>query len=185
MNQKKDRAISRDHFHRTMRDLLLEAPPEELRDLAEEAGLDINELAKSGQSVVERAIQQNRQGSTQPENVVVLHKGLNTLLALLRRRDGLDESKLAEEADVDEVEIRRIEAQPGFVPTPRTIFKLEKQFGLPSGVLAKLSGAVKHHSPDLEEKALAFAANSRAIGKLTREEKKMLNEFIKFLTEKG
>src|SRR5258708_7251172 len=104
---------------------------------------------------------------------------------MLRRRDGLDESKLAEKADVDEAEIRQIESQPGFSPHPRTIFKLEKQFGLPSGVLAKLCGAVRHNSPVLEEKALAFAASAQTIGKLTRAERQLLNEFIKFLTEKG
>ncbi len=185
MNQKKDRAITNEHFHRTVRDLLSEAPPEEFRELAKEAGLDVDELAKCGKSIVERAIQQHRKNNSQPDNVIVLHKGLNTFLVLLRRRDGLDESQLAAKADVDEEEIRSIESQPGFVPNPRTIFKLEKQFDLPTGVLAKLCGAVKHNSPVLEERALAFAANSKSIGKLTREEKKLLNEFIKFLTERG
>lgn len=185
MNERKDKAISREHFYRTMRDVLLEAPAEELRELARGAGLNADELAKEGRNIVEQAIQQNRRDTSQPENLIVLHKGLNTLLVMLRRRDGLDETKLAEKADVDEAEIRRIECQPGFIPHPRTIFKLEKQFGLPSGVLAKLSGAVKHNSPVLEEKAMAFAAHAQSIGKLTRDEKKLLNEFIKFLTEKG
>jgi len=185
MNQRTDKAITREHFHRTMRDLLLEASPEEFRELAREAGLNVDELAKTGKTIVERVVQQNRRSATQPENVVVLHKGLNTLLLMLRRRDGLDESKLAERADVDEVEIRRIESEAGYIPHPRTIFKLEKQFGLPSGVLAKLSGAVKHNSPVLEEKALAFAASAQSIGRLTRAERQLLNEFIKFLTEKG
>lgn len=185
MNEKKEKGIAQEHFNRTIRDLLLEASAEEIRELAREAGLSVTELAKTGRNIVERAIQQKRRSSSQPENVVVLYKGLNTLLVMLRRRDGLDESKLAEKADVEEAEIRRIESEPGFIPHPRTIFKLEKQFGLPSGVLAKLSGAVKHNSPNLEEKAVAFAANAQSIGKLTRDEKKLLNEFIKFLTEKG
>jgi hypothetical protein len=185
MNQIKDKAITREHFNRTMREMLLEAPPEEIRELAREAGLNADELAETGRSIAERMIQQNRRSITQPENVVVLHKGLNTLLAMLRRRDGLDESKLAEKADVDEAEIRQIEAQPGFIPHPRTIFNLERQFNLPSGVLAKLSGAVKHHSPVLEEKAFAFAASAKSIGKLSRAEHQLLNEFIKFLTKKG
>ena len=185
MNERQDKAITREHFYRTMREMLLEAPPEEIGALAKEAGLNADELATTGKNIVEHAIQQNRRSTAQPENVVVLHKGLNTLLVMLRRRDGLDESKLAEKADVDEAEIRKIEAQPGFMPHPRTIFKLEKQFNLPSGVLAKLSGAIKHHSPALEEKALAFATNAQSMGKLTKAERQLLNEFIKFLTEKG
>jgi ribosome-binding protein aMBF1 (putative translation factor) len=185
MNQRKENAITREHLFRTMREMLLEAPPEEVRELAQDAGLDADELAKEGRQAAEHALQRSKQGAPQPDNVVLLHKGLHTLLVLLRRRDGLDEVELARKADVEQAEIRQIESQPGFIPHPRTIFKLEKQFGLPSGVLAKLSGAVKHNSPVLEEKAMEFAASAQTIGKLSRAERQLLNEFIKFLTEKG
>jgi hypothetical protein len=181
MNQRKD--ITKEHLFRTMREILLEAPPEEIRELAKDVGQDADELAKAGRRAAEDAIQRTRRGVQPP--VVLLHKGLHTLLVMLRRRDGLDEAELATKADVDQAEIRRIEAEPGFIPHPRTIYNLEKQFALPFGVLAKLSGAIKHHSPDVEERALAFAANAKAIGRLTRAERQILNEFIKFLTEKA
>ena len=185
MNKRKEKAITKEHVFRTMREMLLEAPPEEIRELAKDVGLDAAELAKAGRKAAEDAIQRSKRGASQPENVVQLHKGLHTLLVMLRRRDGLDEAELARKADVDRAEIRRIEAEPGFIPHPRTIYNLEKQFALPSGVLAKLSGAVKHHSPDVEELAVAFAANAKAIGRLTRAERQILNEFIKFLSEKA
>jgi len=185
MNQKKEKSITREHIFRTMREMLLEAPPEEVRELAQEAGLDAAELTKTGRAVAYKALEQQRRSASQPENILFLHKGLHTLLIMLRRRDGLDEIELARKADVDLAEIRRIEAEPGFIPHPRTIFNLEKQFALPSGVLAKLSGAVKHHSSIVEERAEAFAANAKSIGKLTRAERQLLNEFIKFLAEKA
>lgn len=185
MNQRKEKAITREHVFRTMREMLLEAPPEEIRELANEAGLNVVELATAGRAVAQSALERHRRSDSQPESVVFLHKGLHTLLSMLRRRDGLDEVELARKADVDFEEIQRIESEPGFIPHPRTIFNLEKQFALPSGVLAKLCGAIKHHSPVVEEQALKFAANAKSIGKLTRAERQLLNEFIKFLTEKA
>jgi hypothetical protein len=62
---------------------------------------------------------------------------------------------------------------------------LERAFTLPPGVLAKLSGAVKHHSPVMEERVTQFAANAKSIGKLTKAERQLLNAFVKFLTEQG
>jgi transcriptional regulator with XRE-family HTH domain len=104
---------------------------------------------------------------------------------MLRRRDSLDESDLACKADVDENEIQRIEYDPDFLPSPRTLYKLEQTFSLPPGVLAKLAGAIKHPSPGLEEQALKFAANAKSMGTLTRTEREILNAFVKFLAEQG
>lgn len=182
MNQHKKRTINPNEVFRTMREMLLEAPPEEIDELAREAGLDSNKLAQTGRKVAESALHQAKYGGGR-ENIVSLHKALNSLLVMLRRRDGLDEGELAERADVTEEEIRRIEYDPAYLPSPRTIYKLEKVFSLPPGVLAKLSGAIKHHSPQLEETVLEFAANAKSIGKLTREERELLSAFVKFLTE--
>jgi len=165
--------------------MLIEASPEEMRALAREAGMDLKQLAKVSRKSVDRAIEAcKHQGKTE-DNVIFLHKGLNSLLTMLRRRDELDESELALRADVPEEEIRRIEFDPTYLPSPRTIYKLEQAFALPSGVLAKLTGAIKHHSPEFEERALEFAANAKSIGKLTKAERELLNAYVKFITEKG
>jgi transcriptional regulator with XRE-family HTH domain len=165
-----------------MREMLIEAPAEELEELAQVAGFNAKKLAQLGRTAADSALQQCQNVSGR-ENIVHLHKALNSLLVMLRRRDGLDESELAEKADVAESEIRRIEYDPGYLPSPRTIYKLEKVFDLPPGVLAKLSGAVKHNCPELEDRVLEFAANAKSIGKLTREERQLLNAFVKFLTD--
>jgi hypothetical protein len=63
--------------------------------------------------------------------------------------------------DLDVAEILRIEAEPGFISHPRTIFNLERQFALPSGVLAKLSSAVKHQSRAAEGRVLTSQQTQR------------------------
>ncbi len=117
--------------------------------------------------------------------MLVLHKGLNSLLTMLRRRDNLDEAELASKANVDEAEIRRIEYDAAYLPSPRTIYNLEKAFSLPSGVLAKLSGAIMQQPLGMEERVLEFAANAKQMGKLSKEERHLLNAFLKFLAEQS
>jgi hypothetical protein len=95
MNQRQSKTINTDAVFRTMREMLLEAPPAEVDSLAREAGLDSRRLAEAGRSAAESAIQQCRQNEAKEENIVLLHKGLNSLLIMLRRRDNLDENELA------------------------------------------------------------------------------------------
>ncbi len=180
-NQLKDT----DAIFRTMREMLLEAPASEVEALAREAGFEARELSEIGRKAVTSAIEQNKQNRANEETIVPLHKALNSLLIMLRRRDNLDETELALKANVEEEEIRRIEFDSGYLPSPRTIYNLERAFSLPAGVLAKLSGAIKYHSPAIEDRVMQFAANAKSMGKLTRSERQLLNAFVKFLTEQG
>lgn len=173
----------REAAFRTMREMLLEATPSDLSDALQEAGLDSQQITEIGHTAIKTALAKSREHAHQSESSVLLHKGLNSLLVMLRRRDNLDETELATKANVDEEEIRRIEYDAGYLPSPRTIFKLEKAFSLPGGVLAKLSGAIKANSLCMEERVQAFAANAKAMGKLTRDERELLNTFVKFLSE--
>src|ERR1035441_8212523 len=102
MKSRKNHTMDSDTIFRTMREMLIEAPPEEVGALAQEAGFDPKQLADAGRRLAGCAIQQCKQDATADENVVYLHKGLNSLLVMLRRRDGLDESELAQKADIDE-----------------------------------------------------------------------------------
>lgn len=168
-----------------MREMLLEAPAAEVDTLAREAGFDARRLSEVGRGAVNTAIARGNQNRGKEETVVMLHKGLNSLLVMLRRRDNLDEAELAVRANVEEEEIRRIEYDPNYLPSPRTIYNLEKAFSLPAGVLAKLSGAIKYQSPIMERRVMEFAANAKSIGKLTRAERNLLNAFVQFLTTQG
>lgn len=69
MCQRKENAITREHIFRTMREMLLEAPPEEVTELAQEAGLDAAQLAKAGRAVAHKALEQHRIEATIAVNV--------------------------------------------------------------------------------------------------------------------
>ena len=183
MNIRKGNKITSDDIFRTMREMLLEAPPEEVGELARMAGMDAQQLSQIGRNAIAHSLKQCNQNESKVGSQTALHKGFSSLLVMLRRRDGYDEDELARRAEVDELEIRRIEFDSEYLPAPRTIYKLEKVFSLPGGVLAKLSGAIKQNSPSLENKVLQFAANAKTMGKLTKQERELLNEFVKFLSE--
>jgi len=181
MGNRQNRPGHIDTISRTMREIVLEATAGEMDALAQEATADMKEMSEKGRNAINKAIALSKQNSVKGENTVLLHKGLNTLLTMLRRRDNLDEAELAAKANVDEDEIRRIEYDAAYLPSPRTIYNLEKAFSLHAGILAKLTGAIKHHSLGMEERVTAFAANAKQMGKLTREERHLLNAFLKFL----
>jgi transcriptional regulator with XRE-family HTH domain len=180
---------------RAFRDFILEAPDEELPELSEAFGESSEALLKKGKSARDRALSGMRQDGLQETGdsnqarqqvgIGALRHGFKTVLQLLCRRDGLDEQDLARSAKVDVNEICRIEADPNYMPSPRTIFQLEQVFRLPVGILAKLSGVVRFSDEAVEKEVLEFATSAKSIGKLTSEERKLLNSFVKFLADRG
>src|ERR1700722_6062962 len=112
MNPLTNNPLSPDDVFRTMREMIAEASSEEVHDLAREADIDVKKLAQTGRNTVEQALHECNQG----ERPVILHKGLSSLLVMLRRRDGFDEEELARKAQVDEEEIRRIEFDANYMP---------------------------------------------------------------------
>lgn len=167
----------------------LEASERELDEALVAAGEDPNILLKEAGAAIHRAMldAKNVAGSCEREtatiNPVALHRGLQTLVSLLRRKKGLSEEELAESANVDLDEIRKIELESDFAPSPRTIYQLERFFELKPRTLALISGSITSHSSEFTEGVLQFAAHSKEIGKLNREEKKLLNEFVRFLSD--
>lgn len=177
---------------RALRDTLLEASGTELNDAIEGAGLDAEQLAHAGRSAVRRGLRRALEfpatdveaDSSSPSDDESLHKGLGALVLMLRRRDALTQEQLAERARVDLEDIQRIESDPTFAPGPRTLFQLEQFFKLRERSLAVLSGAIRARSDEtLRDEVVKFAAHCPAVAKLTREEKKLLNNFVKFLAK--
>ena len=107
---------------------------------------------------------------------------LATLLRQLRRRDNMDLSRLATELRVPEDELRAIEIDQGFVPKPRTIHQIDHYYKISPRALLKISPAAVEHDPSLDEEADKFAASSESLSKLTRDERKKINDFIKVLS---
>lgn len=165
-------------MNRALRDILLEASEDELREALAGTGEDIDALAARGEAVVQRALSEVRDAA----GVEDLHRGLGALVQMLRRRDRLSVDELAHNARVAASELRRIELDPAFDPNPRTIFQLEQYFKLADRSLVVLSGAVQVDD-DVREEAVRFAASSEHISGLTKEERKHLHQFVKFLTK--
>jgi transcriptional regulator with XRE-family HTH domain len=99
----------------------------------------------------------------------------------LRRKKNLTVDELAEKLELDREEIVAMERQEHYQPKPLVLYKLSHFHGIPQRQLAALAGAVSEVPPALREHASRFAAQSESFAKLTTEEKRTLDEFVKFL----
>lgn len=171
---------------RAFREFVLEADAKDLEEAIVAMGEDSKQLAESSRAIAVEALKRNemRVGVENQERVEAeaLHEGLSALIQLLRRREGMSEEDLAKRARVDVEEIRRIEVDRSYTPSPRTIYQLEQVFRLPSRTLVLLSGAKKRTRPDFTNEVMRFAANAKTMGKLNSAEMKLLNEFVNFLS---
>jgi len=103
----------------------------------------------------------------------------------LRRRDSLTIEALAKKARVDADELRQIEHDPHFRARPRLVHQLSSLFKIPERSMMTLAGAMVANDNRIEEAAERFAAMSDDMSKLTRDERKLLNDFVKFLSEEA
>lgn len=99
----------------------------------------------------------------------------------LRRERGLTVNELAKKLDLDPEEVIAMERNNGYRPSPLTLHKLSKFYDIPQRRLAILAGAVPDVPEEMRQQASRFAAEADSFAKLTREEKKALDEFVKFL----
>jgi transcriptional regulator with XRE-family HTH domain len=167
-----------------------DANDKELRDAIEASGENPDALAQRGRAIAERALKRYVAGleaeSLNSSEGLILREAMSALLQLLRRREGLSRDQLAERARVEITEIRMLESDTSFVPSPRTIYQLEQTFRLPQRTLLKLSGMTGHRSGEFAQEVMRFAANAKTMNSLTRAEKKVLSDFVEFLiTTKG
>ena len=107
----------------------------------------------------------------------------STLISYRRRALRLTIEGLAEKAKVDVDELLQIEEDTDYVPEARTVHQLANQLKLPIPQLLVLSGNARSANTELTEAAVRFAARSRAVEKLNREQSDALNEFVKVLVE--
>ena len=99
----------------------------------------------------------------------------------LRRERGLTVEGLAKKLDLDRDEVVAMERNNGYRPSPLTLHKLSKFFGMPHERLGVLAGAVTEIPGEFREQASRFAAKSDSFTKLSREEKRILDDFVRFL----
>jgi hypothetical protein len=181
------------NFHRAFCEMVLEASDADAEEIILSLDKDSEELETQAREAWTKALSENignavhsadsesAQNKPQPNSV---QRGFSSLMAILRRSKDMEIPELALSAQVNPKELTRVESEPGYIPSPRTIVQLEGFFRLPKDTLGRLSGAVTKGSDAFEGDLLKFAACSKGMGKLTNEEKKLLNEFVKHLVKR-
>jgi transcriptional regulator with XRE-family HTH domain len=111
------------------------------------------------------------------QKVVVLFK----LVHQLRRKDGLSIAQLAGKIRVDVAELERVEKDPSYVPSPRTVHQLAEFIGVSARAVEQLTAASAAQNDNLTEAAHRFAASSDDLSKLSPSERRDLNDFVKVL----
>jgi transcriptional regulator with XRE-family HTH domain len=116
----------------------------------------------------------------EPEERVV-RDAFHRVVQMLRRSRGLTIDQLAEKTQIDRAELIALERTPAYRPSPLTLHRLSQFFEVPNRQLAVLAGAIREIPEDLRERAAQFAAQSDSFSKLTKEEQRVLDEFVGFL----
>jgi transcriptional regulator with XRE-family HTH domain len=114
-----------------------------------------------------------------------LAHSFGVLIRQLRRRDNLSIEELAKRARVDAEQLRQVEHDPHYRAKPRLVHQLANVFDIPDRSMMILAGAMVANDNALEEEAERFAAMSDDMSKLTKDEQRLLNDFVKFLSERG
>lgn len=110
------------------------------------------------------------------------HRVFGRLIEFARRTKGLSLEQLAEQADIDLVEVIELEKDENAIPQLRTVYQLAQVFNLPAGKLAEVAGLATPR-PEISNAALRFAARSESTTTLTPAEREAFEEFVKVLVE--
>ena len=102
---------------------------------------------------------------------------------LMRRARRLSLEKLAEEADVDVVELVASEDDNHHKPEGRTVYQLANYFRVPRANLLQVAGLTAPKDQGLVAEAVRFAARSDPMAELTPQERAALEAFVAVLSE--
>jgi transcriptional regulator with XRE-family HTH domain len=101
----------------------------------------------------------------------------------LRLDKKLSYDALSNRLDVDVDELRYMEEDASYRAAPRTLIQMADFYAIPKPTFLTLAGAVRETDDLVEEEAVKFAANSAEFDVLSKEQKKMLHDFVRFLRE--
>lgn len=174
-------------------------------ELREQAGLsqkDLAERVQTTQSVISRledadyeghslsmlnriakALNQQVQVVMRPKerNIESIRLAFREMIRGLRKERGLTIHQLARIIESSAEELAELERDSTYRPSPLMLHRLSRYFDIPQRKLALLAGAIKDVPAAFCQHASSFAAKSESFSKLTTEEKKLLDEFVKFL----
>ena len=114
-------------------------------------------------------------------DVQEVREAFHRVVQMLRRSRGLTIDRLAVKTGIDRAELVALERSPAYRPSPLTLNRLSQFFGVPDRKLAVLAGAIREVPEKLREQASRFAAQSDSFSKLTKEEQRVLDDFVNFL----
>jgi len=176
-------------------------------ELRKDAGLTQHELAElicTTQSVISRLEDSDYDGHSLPmldriakalhKRVKVsieepqvredtVHYAFRRFVQAARRKCGLTIRQVSKKLEIDSTELERLESDPSYHPSPVTLTKLSKFYGVNQELLAALAGTIKNVPPELKRQANRFTTQSDAIAKLSNAERKALDEFMRFLND--
>lgn len=110
-----------------------------------------------------------------------LRYAFQVTLENLRRAKGLTVEQLAKKTGISHDEVLAMERNDGYRPQPYTLHILSKFYGIPDERLAALAGAFREIPEDIKESATRYAAQSESFAKLTKQERRALDDFVKAL----
>jgi transcriptional regulator with XRE-family HTH domain len=176
-----------------------------IHELRKGAGLTQKELAEltdTTQSVISRLEDANYEGhsltmlnriaralnqrikvlvTSEDSEVERLRDVFREVVRNLRRERGLTIDQLAKKLRMDREEIIAMERNPGYRLSPATLSRLSEFYGIPQRRLAALAGAIREVPEVVREEAARYAAQSESFAKLSREERRLLDRFVRFL----
>lgn len=110
-----------------------------------------------------------------------IREAFHRVVQMLRKARGLTIDDLAKHAGIDRGELVALERNPAYRPSPMTLHRLGQFFDIPDRKLAVLAGAIRDVPEEFRERASRFAAQSDSFSQLTKEEKRVLDDFVGFL----
>jgi len=114
-----------------------------------------------------------------------LTEAFGTLVYLWRLDRRLTSGKLAEIADIDLDEIENIERDESYRPEARTVCAIASIMKVPELPLLQLTGNVVTPDTDFAEHSMAFAANAKRWNEISKEQKRLLHDYLKYITQRA
>ncbi len=114
---------------------------------------------------------------------IMMRYAFGEMIKKLRLESGWSIDQFVKKTGIDQEEVLAIERDISYRPSPLTLYKIGKFYKIPQQKLAILAGAIKTANDDIIEFASRFAAQADSFSRLEPDERRILDEFVKFLRE--
>ncbi len=123
-------------------------------------------------------------GLLQPaEHNPLRQTALGKLVEFARRKNGMSLEDLARRADIELADLVAIEQGGVVAIEPRTVCQLCIALELPQAGVMELAGLTQRRGSPLGAAAVRFTAHARGLEKLSSEERRALDDFVKDLAK--